>query len=193
MEILTSPCVLCIFFLYTLQISLLFTCTVLWPRKEKEPRGIRCGGHLWVTYGAELLCLQSFSYLSPPSKRGLTFQGTKSCLHNGYRAVNHAVTIIRADGAEWLPKWFPKFKSKITHPKFKSKITHLHTWSPIWPPLHSVNTGEKRDPIPLFKFLGCNSMNAFHWLWKYTTRSVLYLLVPIICFFKDGCLHNELD
>ena len=56
--------------------------------------GICCGNHLAVTYGAELLYL-------PPSKLELAFlTWIKSQPHIGYRAMNHAVTIIHADRAD---------------------------------------------------------------------------------------------
>ena len=31
--------------------------------------------------------------------------------------------------------------------------SHLHTWLPIWPPLHTVNTGEKETRFPTLIFL----------------------------------------
>ena len=64
----------------------------LWPRKLKE--GICCSGHLGVTYGAELLYLQSFFVAKLPSKCELP------SLHNGYCEVNHAVMIVSADRAK---------------------------------------------------------------------------------------------
>ena len=55
---------------------------VLFSRKFKER--ICCGGHLGVTYGAELLS----------SKCELPFP------HNGYRAVNEVVIIMSTDHSE---------------------------------------------------------------------------------------------
>ena len=81
------------------------------PRKFK--RGICCGGHLAITYGGELLYLQIFLLLSPPSnfvERELPFPHVlKSHAHIDYRAVNHAI-IMCADRA----------KSEVT-------ITRLYT------------------------------------------------------------------
>ena len=70
--------------------------------KARKFKGGICGGsHLAVTYGGELLYLRIFSSISPPSKRELPFlRGLKSRTHNGYCAVNHAITIMCADRAE---------------------------------------------------------------------------------------------
>ena len=79
------------------------------PRKFK--RGICRGGHLAITYGGELLNLLIFSYIvfcsySLPNnfvRRELPFRcGLKSRTHIGYCTVNHAVTIMCPDRAEWL-------------------------------------------------------------------------------------------
>ena len=58
----------------------------------------------------------------------------------GYRAVNHTVMVICADRAEWSLQiwWYNNSPPYVT--------------VNIQP--HSINTGVKRDQIPLFEFLG---------------------------------------
>ena len=108
------------------------------PRKFRG--GICCGGHFAVTYAGELLYLRIILWLNPPNnfaKRELPFpRGLKSRTHIGYRAENHAVTIM-------CP----------CHTKSEGTITPLHTWQAIWPPPHSVNTGVKNRPDSPFKIL----------------------------------------
>ena len=50
-------------------------------------RGICCGSHIAVTYGAELLYRQVFLYLSRPSKRELPFLRG---LNIGYHACSES-------------------------------------------------------------------------------------------------------
>ena len=73
-------------------------------KSRKFKGGICCGSHLAITYGGQLLYLWIFLWLSPPNnfvKPELPFpQGLKSRTHIGYRAMNPAVMIMRADRTE---------------------------------------------------------------------------------------------
>ena len=79
-----------------------------------------------------------FSLLSLPSKCELPFpRGLKSCTHNGYRVVNHAVTIMCADRAK-CSRQIRRYNN--SHPYVTGQYGHR----PI-----ALTQGSKRDPIPL--------------------------------------------
>ena len=122
------------------------------PMKFKG--GICHGGRLDVMWGGEF-CTSGFfiAKLATRSniiKHVLPFScRLKSCMHLGYHAVKHTVTIICAD-----------------HAKSKGTITHLNYVIVKWLSPHSINIGVKKRPYSPFKFLGQGITSAVVESWE---------------------------
>ena len=119
------------------------------PRKFKE--GICCGGHLAVTSGTpvwrRVIVPPDFFVAKPAIKCKLPLpRGLTSRKHNGYRSVNHAVTIMCADRTEYSRQIW-------RHNKFSPGYIRGGQWQCDRRPI-VLTLGSKRDPIPPFKLLG---------------------------------------
>ena len=118
---------------------------------------------------------------------------SKSHTHNGYGTVNHTITIMRADHADWL-----------------HQIRRYNNWPPYvtatMAPLHSFITGgEEGDLIPPINFLGYDHLEkggicpySCFWLSKqFSCIYYLFLGEPILrtflCIGRKNCNINNGD
>ena len=116
------------------------------------PRELRSRTHVdycVLNHAVTIMCAECAKWLSQIRRYNNSPQG---CKFNENQRINsrNDLCSIQTWESSFLSEPYSKRNGwRLLWSLDEFASLHLRAWRPIWPPPHGVNTGPKRDPIPL--------------------------------------------